>query len=81
MALVPFQVDWQAAAGQSLLDVETSLLESTTYQISATHDPMNRIQHMDCRIDWGEYSFDERHGHLVRTSLHCYIEPKSGALD
>jgi hypothetical protein len=39
-------VDWQGAAGQSLLDVETSLLESTTYQISATHDPMNRIQQM-----------------------------------
>jgi RHS repeat-associated protein len=43
--ITPFQVDWQPAR-QPIADVEAALLESNSYQTSATYDALNRVKQM-----------------------------------
>src|SRR5262249_39816140 len=43
--VTPFHVDWQPT-GQSLAEVETALLETTSYRTNATYDALNRIKRL-----------------------------------
>ncbi len=42
--VTPFRVDWQRAAGESLEQRAAALLETTSYQTSASFDALNRVK-------------------------------------
>ena len=44
--ITPFQVNWQPTGPQSLVDVEAALLETISYQTSASYDALNRVKQM-----------------------------------
>lgn len=44
--ITPFQVDWQPRPGQTFVERESELLETTDYQITASYDALKRIKRM-----------------------------------
>jgi hypothetical protein len=51
--ITPFQVDWQPSPQQTLADVEAALLETTTFETSATYDALKRVKTVQFPQDVG----------------------------
>lgn len=42
--VIPFQIDWQPAASQTLTDLEAALLEAAAYETTTAYDALNRVK-------------------------------------